>query len=75
MRAPGADLHHEEAVQALESHCAVHMEEVGGKHGRGLDVQELSPRRVGAPRRRRRYLQRLDNPPDRGRADRVAELE
>src|SRR5712691_5425255 len=31
---PGADLHHEQAVQALESHRAVHMEEVGGKHRR-----------------------------------------
>jgi hypothetical protein len=38
---PGADLHHEQAVQALESHRAVHVEEVGGEHRRGLSVQKL----------------------------------
>ena len=45
----GADLHHEEAIQALERHRAVHVEEIDGQHGRGLRVQELPPRRVGVP--------------------------
>jgi hypothetical protein len=35
------------------------MEEVGGGHRRGLRVQELPPRRIGVPLRRRRDLQRL----------------
>jgi hypothetical protein len=49
----GADLDHEEAVQAVEGHRAVHVEEVGGKHCRSLGRQELPPRRVGVPLRRR----------------------
>jgi len=52
----GADLDHEEAVQALEGHRAVHVEEVGREYGRGLRVQELPPGRVGAPLGRRRDL-------------------
>jgi hypothetical protein len=72
---PGADLHHEQAVQALESHRAVHVEEVGGEHRRGLGVQKLPARRVGVPLRRWRDLQRPEDPADRGRADPVAELE
>jgi hypothetical protein len=46
-----AYLHDEQAVQPLQSHRAVHVEEIGGEHRRGLRVQELSPRRVGAPLR------------------------
>ena len=72
---PGGNFHHEQAVQALEGHRAVHMEEIGGEHCRGLGVQELPPRRVGVPLGRRRDLQRLDDPADRRCADPVAELE
>jgi hypothetical protein len=50
------DLHDEQAVQAVEGHRAVHVEEVGGEHRRCLAVQELPPGRVGAPFRRRRNL-------------------
>ena len=71
----GADFHHEEAVQALEGHCAVHVEEVDGEHRGGLCVQELPPGRIGAPLRCRRDPQGLENPADRGCADPVAELE
>jgi hypothetical protein len=70
----GADFHHEQAVQALEGHCAVHVEEVRGKHRRGLRVQELPPGRVGVTRGCR-DLQVLEDPADRGWADPVAELE
>jgi hypothetical protein len=42
----GADLHDEQAVQALEGDGAVHVEEVGGEHRRGVRVQELPPRRA-----------------------------
>ena len=75
MDIPGADLDHEQAVQALQGHRAVHVEEVGGEHRRGLRVQELPPHRVGVPLRRRRDLQRPEDPADRGCADPVAELE
>jgi hypothetical protein len=34
-------------------HSAIHVEEIGGKHRRGLRVQELPARRVGAPLGRR----------------------
>jgi hypothetical protein len=71
----GADLHDEQAVQALEGHRAVHMEEVGGQHGRCLDAQELPPGRVSLPFRRRGKLQGLEDPADRRCADPVAELE
>jgi hypothetical protein len=64
-----ADLHDEQAVQALESHRAVHVEEVGGQHGRCLSAQELPPGRVGLP------FRRGGNPADRRCADPVAELE
>src|SRR5436309_1466928 len=37
----GADLDHEQAVQALEGYRAVDVEEIGGEHCRGLGVQEL----------------------------------
>src|ERR1039457_6011001 len=49
MHIPGTDLDHEEAVKALQGHRAVHVEEVGRKHRRGLRAQEIPPRRVGAP--------------------------
>ena len=71
----GADLDHEQAVQALEGHRAVDVEEIGGEHRRCLGVQELPPGRVGVPLRCRRDLQRLEDPADRGCADPVAELE
>jgi hypothetical protein len=44
-----ADFDDEEAVQALERYRAVHVEEIGGEHGRGLRVQELPPGDVGVP--------------------------
>jgi len=44
-----ADLHDEQAVQPLQGHCAVNVEEVGGEHRRGLRVQELPPGRVSVP--------------------------
>jgi hypothetical protein len=69
-----ADFDHEQAVQPLERQCAVHVEEVGGKHRRGLRAQELPPGCIGVPLRRRGYLQRLEDPPDRGRAGPVAGL-
>jgi hypothetical protein len=47
-----ADFDDEQAVQALECHCAVRVEEAGGEDGRGLGVQELPPGRVGVPLRR-----------------------
>ena len=59
-----ADLDDEEAVQALEGNCAVHVEEVGGKHGRGLGVQDVPPGLVGVPFRSRRDLQCLEDPAD-----------
>jgi hypothetical protein len=40
-----------------------------------MGMQELPPRRLGAPLRSRENLQRLEGPADRGRADPVAELE
>src|SRR5436189_142467 len=49
MCTPGADLDHEQAVQALKGHRAVHVEEVSREHRRGLRAQELPPCRVGAP--------------------------
>ena len=45
----GADLDDEQAVQALQRQRAVHVEEIGGEHGRGLGAQELPPGRVGLP--------------------------
>jgi hypothetical protein len=42
----GTDLDHEQAVQALERHGAVHVEEVRDEHGRCLGAQELPPRGV-----------------------------
>ncbi len=70
-----AGLDDEEAVQALERDRAVHVEEVGGEHRRGLHVQELPPGRIGVPPRRRGYLQVLEDPPDRRCANAVTELE
>jgi ABC-type branched-subunit amino acid transport system ATPase component len=67
-----AEFDHEQAVQPLERHCAVHMEEVGGQHRRGLYVQELPPGPIGASPGSRRDPQRLEDPADRGRADPVA---
>ena len=71
----GAGLHHEEAVQALEGHRAVHMEEAGGEHRRGLRLQELPPRRIGAAQRRRRDLQRFADSANCRCADPVTEPE
>jgi len=51
------------------------MEEIGGEHRRGSRTQELPPRRIGVPLRRRLDLQRLEDPADRGCADPVTELE
>jgi hypothetical protein len=75
MHGPGADLDHEEAVQALEGHRAVHMEEVGREHRGCLRVQELPPGRVGMPHGCRRDFQGLEDPADGGCADPVADLE
>jgi hypothetical protein len=65
MHIPGSDLDPERAVQARQGHRAVHVEEVGREHRRRLRVQELPPRRGGAPPGRRRDLQRLQDPADR----------
>ena len=70
-----AYLHDEQAVQALEGDRAVHAEEAGGEHRRGVRAQELPPCRAGAPPGRRRDLQRLEDPADRGCADAVTALE
>ena len=64
-----SDLHEEQAVQALEGHRAVDVEEVGGEHRGRLGVQELPPRGVGVPLRCRGDLQGLEDPADSGRAD------
>ena len=70
-----AGLHHEQAVQAAERHCAVRVKEVGGQHRRGPGVRELPPGRIGVSPGSRRDPQRLEDPADRGRAGPVAELE
>jgi hypothetical protein len=57
VHAAGAHLDHEEAVQALQGDRAVHVEEIGGEHRGCLSAQELPPRRVGVPLRRRGNLQ------------------
>jgi hypothetical protein len=75
MHIPGADLDHEEEVQAPQVAAQVHVEEVGRKHRRGLRTQEILPRRVGAPLGRRRDLQRLEDPPDRRCTNPVADVE
>jgi hypothetical protein len=75
VHAAAADLHDEQAVQALQGHRAVYVEEVGGEHRRCLGVQELPPAGVGLPFRCRGNLQGLEDSADRGRADPVAELE
>ena len=54
MDVAAADPYHEEAVQALKGHRAVHVKEADGEHRRGLGMQELPPRRAGVPFRRRR---------------------
>jgi hypothetical protein len=41
MHVAGTDLDDEQAVQAPEGDRAVHVEEVGGEHGRGLDAKEV----------------------------------
>ena len=71
----GAGLDDEQAIQAPERYCALHMKEVRGEHRRGLRVQELPPCRVGAPRRRRPDPQRREDPADRGRTGPVTELQ
>jgi hypothetical protein len=75
MHVAGADLHDEQALQALQGHRAVHMEEVGGEHRRCLSMQEFPPGGVGEPLRRWRDLQGLQDPADGRCADLVAELE
>jgi len=70
-----AYLDDEQAVQPSQRHRAVHVEEIGGEHGRCLGAQEPPPRRVSTPFRCRGDLQRLEDPADGGRADPVAELE
>jgi hypothetical protein len=55
----GADLDDEEAVQALQGHCAVHVEEVRRERRRGLCAQEVAPGLIGVPLRRRRYFRVL----------------
>ena len=70
-----ADFDDEQAVQALERYRAVHVEEIGGEHGRRLGVQELPPRGVSAPFRCWQNLQGFADTADRGCADPVAELE
>ena len=75
MHVAAACLDDEQAVQAPESHRAVHVEEIGGEQRRCLHVQELPPGRAGAPCRCRRELQRPEDPADGGCADPVAELE
>ena len=61
--------------QALQGHRAVHVEEVGREHRRGLRAKEIPPRRVGAPLGRRRDLQGFEDPADGRCADPVADLE
>jgi hypothetical protein len=69
------DFHDEHAVQPLQGHRAVYVEEVGGEHRRCLGVQEQQPGRVGLAFRRRGNLQGLEDPADRRCADPVAEFE
>jgi hypothetical protein len=45
MNMTGADLEHEEYVQAAQGHRAVHREEVARQYRRGLGSQELPPLR------------------------------
>jgi hypothetical protein len=71
----GAYFDDEQAVQAPKCPGAVHVEEVGGKDGRGQGVQELPPGRVSVPHSRWRDPQSLEYPADGGGADPVAELE
>jgi hypothetical protein len=71
----GADLHHEEDVDPLEGHCAVHVEEVAGQHRRCLGAQELAPRGVRLPLWCWRDPQGREDPADRRGADPVAERE
>jgi hypothetical protein len=61
---PVADLQDEEHVDPLKCDCAVHMEEVTGKHRRGLGAEKLSPGRVGVPDQGWRYPQPLQDAAD-----------
>jgi hypothetical protein len=69
------DFQDEEDVDPLERHRAVDVEEVHGRHGRGLRPQKLSPCGIGGPGWCRRYPPLLGDPADRGCSDAVAELE
>jgi hypothetical protein len=71
----GAYLQHEEDVQALQGEGAVDVEEVAREYGRGLRLQELAPRGVVTAHRYRRYAGPVEDPPDRGRPDVMAEAE
>jgi len=75
VHAPRSDLDHEEAVQALQRHRAVDVEEAGREHRGGLRVQERPPGRVGVPPGCRRDLQGLEDPADGRCADPVADLQ
>jgi hypothetical protein len=75
MHVAGAGPDDEQAIQAPERHGAVRVEEVHGKHRRGLRAQELPPSGVGAPLRSWGDLQGFEHAADRGGADPVAELE
>ena len=70
-----ADFQGEEHVDPFQGDRAVDVEEVHGQHGRGLSAQEPSPGRVGRAERYRRYPPQLEDPPDRGCADAMPELE
>ena len=69
------DLEREQDVEPPQRHRAVDVEEVNREHAGALRAQELPPRRVGPPRRRRWYPVALQDPADRRGADAMAELE
>jgi hypothetical protein len=69
----GADLAHEEAVQALEGHCAVHVEESAASIVAACACRNCR-HVVSVHRLAPGDLQRFEDPADRGRADQVAEL-
>ena len=62
-------------VEPPQRYRAVDVEEVDRKHAGGLSAQELPPRGVGVPHRRRWDAVALQDPPDRRGTDPVAEFE